>query len=499
MNNGKICISVCSDTADELIAQIRRAEELADMVEVRFDCLPPTELDAALSQIERSDIGRPLLATYRSPDQGGHGIGTLSERKAFWTDLSDQFWGGDLEEDVFQASTRLKNKIASFHNFSSVPDDIDNIFERLSGSKIIKIAVKSDDITDTISVWKLLERAKTENKQIIPIAMGEAGKWTRILGVAHGAYLTYASIDAGKETADGQITAKDLIETYRVKDLDKNTKVFGVIGEPVSQSLSPYMHNPSFASAGVNAVFVTLLVKNIDEFIRRMVKAETREVELNFGGFSVTMPYKQSIITHLDAIDPTAEKIGAVNTVNVVDGKLLGYNTDAHGFITPLKAMFGDLQDARVAIFGAGGASRACVYALKDEGADVTVFARDISKAETLAEELGVRSAQLTTDNRQLTTDIVVDATPIGMKGPLENETLFTADELAGVKFVYDLVTKSTNTPLICEANKAGIPALGGIEMLLAQGAKQFEIWTGQEASTDRMRDRLLARMTGEK
>ena len=331
--------------------------------------------------------------------------------------------------------------------------------------------------------------------------MGEAGKWTRILGLAHGAFLTYASLDAGKETADGQITAKDLIEIYRVKELDENTKVFGVIGDPVSQSQSPYMHNPSFAAACVNAVFIHLPVKNIDEFMRRMVKPETREVELNFGGFSVTMPHKQLIMKHLDAIDSTAEKIGAVNTVKIDRDKLIGYNTDAHGFITPLKARFGGLRDARVAIFGAGGASRACVYALKEEGADVTVFARDIVKAEAFASEFNVKFGAISNFRSEISNgrssgfDIIVDATPTGMKGSLENETLFTADELAGVKFVYDIVTKSTDTPLIREAKTAGITALGGIEMLLAQGARQFEIWTGREANVDMMRDSLISRM----
>ena len=111
-------------------------------------------------------------------------------------------------------------------------------------------------------------------------------------------------------------------------------------------------------------------------------------------------------------------------------------------------------------------------------------------KAEALANEFNVKVEELTTDHRPLTTgpDIIVDATPLGMKGPLESETLFTADELAGVRFVYDLVTKSADTPLIREAKLAGIPAIGGLEMLIAQGAKQFEIWTGREAPVEMMK-----------
>ncbi|MBK7392686.1 MAG: shikimate dehydrogenase [Chloracidobacterium sp.] len=499
MNNGKVCVSVCAETADEMIANVKRAEAFADVIEVRFDCLRGDQIETLRSQISNLKFERPLLATFRAREQGGNREISLDKRRAFWTQPQDSFWAADLEEDVIIDGGNYSEKIVSFHDFDGLPGYLNQVCERLAATDadIIKLAVKANDITDGISVWNLLERATADGKQIIPIAMGEAGKWTRILGLAHGAYLTYASLDSGKETADGQLTAKDLIETYRAKELNQNTTVFGVIGDPVSQSLSPYIHNAEFAAAGVNAVFMHLLVKDLDAFIRRMVKAETREVELNFGGFSVTMPHKQAIIPHLDTIDPTAVKIGAVNTIKIDDGKLTGYNTDAHGFITPLKAMLGGVRDARVAVFGAGGASRACVYALQQEGADVTVFARDLNKAKAFADEFGIKYVQLTTDHRPLTTDIIVDATPFGMKGPLEHESLFIADELSGIKFLYDLVTSVVDTPIVRAAKAAGVPAIGGLEMLIAQGVKQFEIWTGKKARPDKMREILLTKMKG--
>ncbi len=503
MNNGRVCVSVCPATADEMIANIERAEDFADVVEVRFDCLQGNEMSDFKLQISNLRTKTPLLATFRSPEQGGQGEATIAERSEFWSTIGDRFWAADLEEDVFDSVALAAERLISHHDFEGVPDDLDAIFQRLSQSKadVIKLAVKAHDIVDSIALWKLIERAEAAGKQIIPIAMGDAGKWTRILGLAHGTFLTYASLDAGKETAGGQITAKDMRDVYRVKELDSNTKVFGVVGDPVSSSVSPYMHNPAFAASGENAVFMPLQVKNLDEFIRRMVKGETREVELNFGGFSVTMPHKQAILRHLDAIDPVAEKIGAVNTVKIEGGKLTGFNTDAHGFITPLKARFGELRGTRVAVFGAGGAARAVVYALKKEGADVTVFVRDPEKASAFADDMSVdvRKISLSSvDSRKLqvdSSDIVVNATPLGMKGEFENETLFSADELVGVKFVYDLVTKSADTPLVAEAKKAGIPAVGGVEMLLAQGAMQFEIWTGREAPIELMRSSLLAKM----
>lgn len=497
MNDGNICIPVCARTADEMIAEIRRASEIADIVEVRFDCLEADQLEPLRSAISNLRFEKPLLATFRSPEQAGNGYASPAERIAFWNHGLEGFWACDLEEDIIGSVSGWQTRIASHHDFSFVPEDIDDIYSRLvqSGADIVKIAVTAHDITDAIPLWKLTDKATSDGKQIIPIAMGEAGKWTRILGLAHGAFLTFASLDVGKETAGGQITAKDMIDVYRVKDLDRTTRVYGVIGDPVSQSLSPYMQNAAFTAAGENAVFMHLLVRDIDAFMTRMVKPRTREVELNFGGFSVTMPHKQSTMRHFDAVDPTAAAIGAVNTVKVdADGKLTGYNTDAHGFVTPLKARFGDLCDARIAIFGAGGAARACVYALKQEGADVSVFVRDPAKAAAFADDMNVATEKMPISSLK-GVDIVVNATPIGMKGTLENETLFTADELLGVKFVFDLVTKTAATPLISEAAKAGIPAIGGIEMLIAQGARQFEIWTGREAPIELMRDTLTSRM----
>ena len=489
-----ICISTSAETAEELRTQILDACECGDAAEVRFDYLPNDERQKALEMIGSLDVPIKLIATFRSPEQGGRGNATFEDRVKFWQNLPNGYFAADLEEDVIEYAAGHARRIASFHDFDGTAGDPDAAYRRLAGrGDIVKIAVRVGDATEALAVWNLIAKARADSKPIIPIAMGDAGKWTRILGPAHGAFLTFASAAAGMATAEGQVTARELQDVYRVTELSRESLVFGVLGDPIAQSMSPYMHNPAFVSAGIDAVFLSFLVKDIDAFFRRMVRAETRETELNFGGFSVTMPHKQTIMRHLDAIDPTADKIGAVNTVKIDGGRLTGFNTDAHGFLAPLKAKFGGLGSARVAVCGAGGAARAAVYALKAESADVTVLARDEQKAALLGREFGVDSAKLTTSVGDF--DIVVDATPAGMKGPLENETLFTADGLKGVRLVYDLVTKLTDTPLVREAKLAGIDTLGGLEMLIAQGARQFEIWTGREAPAELMRRSLLARM----
>ncbi len=406
MNKGKICVSVCAETADELIEQIKRAENLADVIEIRFDCLNKEEfniLDSVKSEktfdriLGNKSYKDSIILTFRPKEQGGKRNLTLEERESFWNSAYDS-WGGDFEEDVVENHVNWlygPPVICSYHDFDGVPENLFRIYKRIISHPnvnidIVKIAVQTNDITETIAVWKLLEKAKSENKQIIPIAMGESGKWTRILGLAHGAFMTYAALDSGKETAPGQVSAQDLTEVYRAKELDETTEVYGILGSNTSVSMSPYIHNAAFRFHDLNAVFVPLQVHDLDEFIKRMVKPETREVELNFRGFSVTIPHKQTIIKHLDFIDDTAKRIGAVNTVKIVDGKLHGFNTDAKGFIEPLLNSYGDLKGAKVAVLGAGGAARACVYALKQNGAEVTVFARDIEKATSLATEFEV-------------------------------------------------------------------------------------------------------------
>jgi 3-dehydroquinate dehydratase/shikimate dehydrogenase len=502
MNNRKICVSVCAETADEFIKNIKRAAEFADVIELRFDCLESKQIHKTFALLSSN---RPLLLTYRPKEQGGKTDADHAERLAFWNafvlngslDLR-KFWI-DCEFDLKSQISNLSfRKIISFHDFSNVPQNLNQIYEDMSVDlDVIKIAVQAGDAADSIAVWKLLEKAKSENKRIIPIAMGASGVWTRILGLAHGAFMTYAALDSGKETADGQITAKDLIETYRVKELDENTEIYGIIGNPIAHSVSPFMHNAAFKFHDLDAVYIPFEVKNLDEFIKTFLK----EVHLNFKGFSVTIPHKQAIIEYLDEIAETAKTIGAVNTVKIENGKLLGYNTDAEGFIEPLKTAYGDLKNAKVAVIGAGGAARALVYALKNENAEATLFARNLAKAKSFTEDFQIELKELpkTEDQRPKTDfanfDIVVNATPLGTKGALENETVLSAEQLEGVKLVYDLVYNPLETRLMSEAKKASVPAIGGLEMLIAQAAAQQKIWTGKIAPIEKMRQAALLKL----
>ena len=345
---------------------------------------------------------------------------------------------------------------------------------------------------------KLLERANAENKDLIPIAMGEYGIWTRILGLSRGSFMTFASLDDDSKTAPGQLTVDEMINVYRVKELDGQTEIYGLVAGSTAHSVSPEMHNAAFRFNKLNAVYVPFAVKDLGEFMRRMVNPKTREIEWNLRGFSVTLPHKVEIMKYLDSIDETAAKIGAVNTVKILEsGELQGFNTDARGFVEPLKNAYGDLRNVKVAVIGAGGAARAVVYALQQENADVTVFARDLAKAESLKKDFAVNVLNLKSEISNLKNyQIVINTTPLGMKkGGLENETPATAEQLEGVGLVYDLVYNPFQTKLMREADKVFVPTINGLAMLVAQAIEQQRIWTYLDAPLKEMSQAALRKL----
>ena len=467
---------VCEKDLGALRNSCELATEWADVIELRLDCLEELPEDLA------TDFSRPVILTFRPTEQGGHRDSTRAERKAFWTSLApliqSDWW--DVEGDLVGAlSLDWSHVIVSHHDFSGVPEDLEQIYERLAGTPaaVVKIAVQATDITDCLPIFYLLDRARREGRELIAIAMGNAGIATRILGPSRGSFLTYGALDDDSATAPGQVNARKLRSLYHVDKIDSETMICGLVGLPVMQSVSPHFHNAAFASEGINGVYLPFEVRDAKEFFRRMVHPRSRELSWNLRGLSITAPHKQTVMECLDWMDPTAAAIGAVNTVVVEQDRLLGYNTDAAGFIEPLVVRFGSLRDARVAVIGAGGAARAAVYALRQENAVVTVFARDVVKAQLL----DVPCKPLP-DASFAAYDFVVNATPLG-SGAHIDETPATREQLSGVRCVYDLIYNPRETRLLREALAAGCQTLGGLEMLISQAKLQFELWTGHKPS----------------
>ncbi len=269
--------------------------------------------------------------------------------------------------------------------------------------------------------------------------------------------------------------------------INGRTKVHGIIGNPVGHSLSPAMHNAAFDALAMNRVYVAFAVSDLAAAI-----AGIRG--LGLAGLSVTIPHKQEIIPFLDQVEPVATAIGAVNTVVVDDERLVGHNTDWVGANTALATVM-ELKGRRVVILGAGGAARAVGFGLKEAGAEVVIVNRGRDRGLALARELDADFVPLTGVD-MVSGDGLVNATSVGME-PDSDRIPLPGEMLAKFAVVMDIVYAPVETRLLREAVAAGCRVVNGLEMLLFQGAAQFELWTGEAAPLEAMRGVLTGRFAG--
>lgn len=479
----RVCVPVCAKSFAALEQASQRASEFADIIELRLDCLESNDLAAQLNQL-LARLSLPLILTYRPSEQGGYRSLDRSQRETFWSTNFKTLC--DVEADLaLTASVDPSRMIVSHHDFSGVPDDLERIYERLAAlpARIVKIAVQANDITDCLRIFKVLDRAHNENRELIAIAMGNAGIATRILGPSRGAYLTYGSLEDDSATAPGQVNARQLRSVYRIDEITGETMICGLVGMPVMHSVSPHMHNAAFTAEGIDGVYLPFEVRDVETFVKRMVHPSTRELDWNLRGLSVTAPHKSSVMRLLDWVDKDAQEIGAVNTVVVRDRRLHGYNTDVHGLIEPLLQYGGSIRGLSVAVIGAGGVARSAVWALQREHAKVTLFARDPMKAKPLNEAFAVTCELLSTASFA-GYDVVINATP---------QSPAVAEQLTGAGLVYDLIYNPIETEFMKQARAAGCQTLGGLPMLVAQARRQFELWTGKTPSAELMHSAAAA------
>jgi 3-dehydroquinate dehydratase/shikimate dehydrogenase len=498
----RICAVITEPTMMEARDAMQRAAGVADMIELRLDYLrdfdfhEPDQLSALLD-------GKPLpvIITCRAVEEGGQQkiaeaarlrlLAASLQRGADYCDIEAAHYN-----DAAAAQLDASRLIVSYHNFSETPDYLTTIYERLIRlpAAIHKITVRANDIADSLEVFRLLDRAAAEQRPLIAIAMQEAGMLTRILGPSRGSFLTFGSIARGHESAPGQLTCDELRYLYRIHRLSRDTRIVGIIGKPVSHSASPLMHNRAFHEMGLDYVYLPFEVNDVGEFFRRFVNPSTREIDWRLRGFSVTIPHKTAVIPFLDEIDETAQRIGAVNTLVVEGDRLIGYNTDAHGAIAPLAAIV-DLRGARCAVIGAGGSARAVVFGLLERGARVSLFARNPARAAALADEFGIAADHLEAI-ADSDADIIINTTPVGMMNHNEGESIIPRAAWGNRKIAYDLIYNPLETRFLADARQQGCLPLSGIEMLAAQAARQFELWTDRKPPVELLRAAALEKVS---
>jgi len=282
--------------------------------------------------------------------------------------------------------------------------------------------------------------------------------------------------------------------------LSGKTKVYGVIGDPIEHTLSPIMHNAAFKSLGLDFVFVAF----------RVEKAELKNAiggmrSLGILGLNVTMPHKGAVMKYLDRIDPAAAFIGAVNTIRNDAGELVGFNTDGVGALKALKENGVNLSGKKLLLLGAGGAARAIAFYVAREAEELVILNRTAEKARRLAGSLlkkfGKRVVADSLSKSPLRknlrdSDVLINATSVGMH-PNTSQNLVSPEWLKPELCVMDIVYNPVKTRLVKNAEAVGAKVIGGIEMLIHQGAESFEVWTGCPAPLKVMREALLDQLSG--
>ncbi len=279
----------------------------------------------------------------------------------------------------------------------------------------------------------------------------------------------------------------------------RSTRVYGVIGDPIAHSLSPLLHNTAFAARGLDAIYLPFHVHELPGNPRNLADFIKAVQSFDISGFSVTLPHKQRILRYLDVCEPLAAKIGAVNTVIVRRGRLSGYNTDYVGVLRALERRVA-LPASRVLLVGAGGAARAAAFALVAQGARVFIWARRRAQARLLACAAGAEAIDRAA-LRRASFDAILNCTPVGMystraaisgsNSPLE------ASEL-NCRVVMDLIYRPQKTELLYLAERRSIDTISGVEMFLAQGIAQWEMWMGERAPRAAMRRAVLGALADE-
>jgi shikimate dehydrogenase len=255
-------------------------------------------------------------------------------------------------------------------------------------------------------------------------------------------------------------------------------KIYGVLGNPIGHSLSPVMHNAAFRAAGVNALYGAFETSDLKGSIGGMRA-------LSICGMSVTIPFKTSVIPYLDELDSLAEKIGAVNTIVNVKGRLKGYNTDGLGAMKALEAKI-DLAGKRCVLVGAGGVARGIAFMAREKGMELVIANRSMDRGLALANFLGCPFIPL--ERIQEThANVLVQATPVGVF-PHENVSPVPDNVFRKEMVVMDAIYNPLETRLLKSARAKGCITISGLEMFIHQGAEQFCLWTGLDPHVDLMR-----------
>jgi 3-dehydroquinate dehydratase / shikimate dehydrogenase len=524
---------ISGSTPDEVSSLARASLDAgADAIELRLDLFGPYTADDLRALRKTIPSSVPLILTIRSSAEGGAWDSGDDDRVSRLIELGPLVDYIDVELAVWRRSANIRQKVTlalrraghisqdggqeeideaaprklilSRHDHTGRPaalsSDLYHMCEE-PNCAVAKLAWRARTVRDNFEAFELM---RDSPRPILAICMGPHGVASRVLAKKFGAFGTFSAPAEGLETAVGQLTLTETRALYRWDAINAQTAVYGIVGSPISHSLSPAVHNAGFDAAQINAVYLPFDVSpGYESFKAFMVEALVRPW-LNLRGLSITIPHKENALRFLrergGTIDEISTRVGAINTLRIEpDGRLNGCNTDyaaaLDGICKLLKCEPRQLHGKRAAILGAGGVARAVVAALTDHGADVSIYNRTTEKAAALAAEFHSRhqpwEARETIDG-----DLLVNCTSVGL-WPAVGESPMSDDALRPPTAIFDSVYRPVQTRLLTGARQRGCPTMDGLSLFLHQALAQFHYWTGHSAPSETFRKAALARIEG--
>ncbi len=483
-----ITASIMPSSQIEAIILLEKALTKGELAEIRIDLIP----DLNLLEISNRFDKKRIIVTNRKKDEGGAFEGSESERISPLIDaikigfgfIDIEYSSIDYVHNLISKKREFDSKtniILSYHNFEETPKNLNEIFSQMDnqGHDIIKIVAYANDISDNLIIKDFLSSKSSQNIKLISFLMGEKGEISRVLCNSWGSYTSYAPLKGVGKTAPGQIPIEVLKDVYQVNSIKDNFDIYGLIGNPVKESIGYYVHNKLFSYYNIDAVYLNFLVDDLGKFMSSF--------EGQFKGLCVTMPFKEKIIPYLDEIDQMALKIGAINTIKKNKDGLFGTNTDWIGAVYSIEKLT-QIKDKRVLILGAGGAGKAIAFGIANSRGEVIISNRDQKKALDISKNLGAKTV-LWEDRNDVEFDILVNSTKIGMH-PQDNicpmDDSFFEKDLSGIT-VFDAVYSPIDTKLLVRSKEQGAKIANGLDMYIGQAMAQFELWTGIKPSPEKM------------
>jgi 3-dehydroquinate dehydratase/shikimate dehydrogenase len=570
----QICVPIMvEEHASAIRDATLAAEHGADLVEYRIDVffedkedstdLLQDRIDRVLDLVKASPL--PCIVTCRPHWEGGEYYGDDDERVSLYEALGTSDHPPayiDVELATYTRSANIRQKInlavdhpkqqrsvstrliLSTHDFQQRPSDLTRKILQMQDEpacSVVKIAYRARSIRDNLELFEIL---RDQTKPTIALGMGEFGVMSRILAPKFGGFLTFASLRDESTTAPGQITIEDLLGLYRFRSIKPTTKVYGIIGWPVKQSMSPLVHNAGFEQIGWDGVYVPMPVEGSFESFKATVLALIDHEELNFAGASVTIPHK----LHLKQIGDENEfvSVGPWRSMNTIaqigtDLEWCICNTDQTGVRLAMdECKIRNPKELPVAVVGAGGVADSTAELLAYFYDHVIVFNRTLRNAEQIAERIGTKqfnestidpesiklkdisssgspiySAKSVGERRerfvrvealpqtqlpQSDARLYINCTPVGMTGGPDPDGLSIPipdmPNLSPDTVFFDTVYNPIETPMLKAAKERGYRTIDGVQMFVKQAAAQFEIWTGH-AAPEELFDRLVREKLG--